>query len=117
MTALDTLMTPPGAVAEVPWTGLAACRSIDNAIDLFFSEELADIGAAKLVCASCPVMAPCLAEALERREPAGVWGGQLFADGKIVTVKRRRGRPPKDPRPEDQLPMIPIPDHLVELVA
>jgi hypothetical protein len=34
-----------------------------------------------------------------------------------VTIKRRRGRPPKNPRPEDHLPMIPIPEHLVGLVA
>jgi len=26
-----------------------------------------------------------------------VWGGQLFKDGKVLAVKRPRGRPPKDP--------------------
>jgi WhiB family redox-sensing transcriptional regulator len=41
-----------------------------------------------------------------------VWGGQLFLNGKILATKRRRGRPPKVARPEDQLPDIPIPDHL-----
>jgi hypothetical protein len=50
--------------------------------------------------------------ALERREPCGVWGGQLFVNGAIVAAKRRRGRPPKLPRVEDQLPEVPLPEHL-----
>lgn len=104
-------------LAGVDWTVAASCRTIPRASELFFSEEFADIRAAKLTCAACPVMAQCLEEAFDRGEPCGVWGGQLFEDGKIVTIKRRRGRPPKHPRPEDQLPMIPIPDHLVDLVA
>ena len=33
--------------------------------------------------------------AIERREPWGVWGGELFANGKVLANKRRRGRPPK----------------------
>ena len=28
-----------------------------------------------------------------------MWGGEIFVDGEIVEVKRRRGRPPKHPRP------------------
>ena len=80
---------------------------------LFFSEELQDIARAKQICALCPVLAECLEGAIERREPWGVWGGQLFLNGRILASKRRRGRPPKTPRPEDQLPEIPLPAHLV----
>ncbi len=65
--------------------------------DLFFSDEIPDIRAAKAICATCPLAAPCLAGAVARREPWGVWGGELFKDGKILAVKRPRGRPPKDP--------------------
>ena len=36
----------------------------------------------------------------------------VFLNGKILATKRRRGRPPKHPRPEDQLPEIPVPVHL-----
>ena len=36
--------------------------------------------------------------AIERGEPWGVWGGQLFFNGKILAQKRKRGRPPKIPR-------------------
>jgi WhiB family redox-sensing transcriptional regulator len=46
-------------------------------------------------------MAACLEGALERREPWGVWGGELFLNGRILAQKRRRGRPRKNPRPED----------------
>ena len=49
--------------------------------------------------------------------PWGVWGGQLFLNGKILASKRRRGRPPKNPRPEDELPEVPIPEHLREVAV
>lgn len=99
------------------WHGLARCATetgIDN--DVFFSEELHDIATAKRICAECPVIAPCLEGAIARREPWGVWGGQLFMNGKVLMVKRRRGRPPKNPRPEDQMPSVPVPEHLQGLM-
>lgn len=102
---------------DLDWEDLAACRNVADATEIFFSEELADIIEAKRTCADCPVIAPCLEGAISRAEPCGVWGGQLFSDGKIQTQKRRRGRPPKVPRPEDQLPVVPIPVHLQKLIA
>ena len=66
---------------------------------LFFSEELQDIARAKAICNLCPLIDPCFQGALARREPWGVWGGQLFANGKVLAQKRKRGRPPKNPRP------------------
>ena len=54
----------------------------------------------------------CLEAAIDRNEPWGVWGGQLFRKGKILANKRGRGRPRKISRPEDELPVIPIPVHL-----
>jgi WhiB family transcriptional regulator, redox-sensing transcriptional regulator len=71
-----------------------------------------DIARAKRLCLSCPALIPCLEGALERREPWGVWGGQLFVDGTIVATKRRRGRPPTRPRPEDRQPEVPLPQRL-----
>jgi WhiB family redox-sensing transcriptional regulator len=64
--------------------------------DLFFAESPADVELAKSLCISCPIRATCLAGALERREPWGVWGGQLFVQGQIVARKRPRGRPRKE---------------------
>jgi WhiB family redox-sensing transcriptional regulator len=99
--------------SEDSWWAHARCNDGSGRLaDMFFSDELQDIARAKHICATCPAMIPCLEGALERREPWGVWGGQLFLNGKIQAIKRRRGRPPKLPRPEDQLPEIPIPAHL-----
>jgi len=64
--------------------------------DLFFAESPEDVELAKDMCRDCPARLACLAGALERREPWGVWGGQLFLRGEIVPRKRPRGRPRKD---------------------
>lgn len=82
----------------VDWS-LARCRNIGAAaatVELFFSEQLVDIARAKAICEDCPVRKACLAGALERREPWGVWGGHLFSNGKVLAQKRKRGRPPKN---------------------
>ena len=75
----------------------ARCRDgAGTMTPLFFSEQIDDIIRAKAICARCPMIEPCLEGALERREPWGVWGGQLFLNGKVLAQKRRRGRPPKN---------------------
>ncbi len=73
--------------ADVP------CLSHDP--DLWFAEAPADLERAKALCAGCPVRDACLASALRRREPWGVWGGQIFERGAVIARKRRRGRPSK----------------------
>ena len=70
------------------------CRNEDP--ELYFAESPSDVELAKANCQGCPVRAECLAGALERREPWGVWGGQLFENGVVVARKRPRGRPRKD---------------------
>jgi WhiB family transcriptional regulator, redox-sensing transcriptional regulator len=67
--------------------------------DLWFAEAPAVVEIAKALCAGCPAQQMCLAGALERREPCGVWGGQIFQQGRIVSHKRPRGRPRKDSPP------------------
>lgn len=105
--------TGHGSELDAPPRTLAACSTLTGELTrVFFSDELHDIARAKHICAACPVMADCLEGALARREPWGVWGGQLFSGGKVVISKRRRGRPPKTPRPDDQLPLVPIPERL-----
>jgi len=66
---------------------------------LFFSEEPFDIARAKAICVPCVARPYCLAAAIERAEPCGVWGGEIFVEGAPVQEKRRRGRPPRVPRP------------------
>jgi WhiB family transcriptional regulator, redox-sensing transcriptional regulator len=70
------------------------CRVFDA--ELWFAESPADVERAKALCQDCPVRASCLATALERREPWGVWGGQLLIAGVVVARKRPRGRPRKN---------------------
>jgi WhiB family transcriptional regulator, redox-sensing transcriptional regulator len=80
----------------VDWS-LARCRDgAGTLLSLFFSEQLDDIATAKQICGLCPVQEACLESALIRREPWGVWGGQLFQNGKVLAFKRKRGRPPKN---------------------
>jgi len=102
MFAIEELNT---ALPRQPdWQADALCADGTGALlELFFSEQLDDIAAAKAFCQNCPVKDPCLASALERREPWGVWGGELFVNGKVVAQKRKRGRPPKV-RPEAEQP-------------
>src|SRR3954453_13866143 len=73
---------------------LLPCRA--NNPELWFAESPADVEFAKALCQDCPVRALCLDGALERREPWGVWGGQLFRQGAVIPRKRPRGRPRKD---------------------
>ena len=111
----DSYEDSPEGLGPTGWWALARCNDGAGTMSgLFFSEELQDIARAKEICARCPVIGNCLEGAIERREPWGVWGGQLFLNGRVLMNKRRRGRPPKVPRPEDQLPDIPVPAHLVE---
>jgi WhiB family redox-sensing transcriptional regulator len=75
----------------------AGCRDEAGSLtELFFSDEIPDIIRAKQICATCPLIEPCLEGAVERSEPWGVWGGQLFRDGRILAQKRKRGRPRKN---------------------
>ena len=63
--------------------------------DLFFAESPLMLQQAQALCAGCPVAELCLAGALERREPHGVWGGRILVAGVVVEHKRGRGRPRK----------------------
>jgi WhiB family redox-sensing transcriptional regulator len=67
------------------------CRVEDP--DLWFAETPAALEQAKAFCADCPVREKCLAGALRRAEPWGVWGGEIFERGAVIPRKRPRGRP------------------------
>ena len=46
---------------------------------LWFSDLPADLQLAKALCRPCPMRRVCLAGAVERHEPHGVWGGEIFS--------------------------------------
>jgi WhiB family redox-sensing transcriptional regulator len=88
LSVLDALVA-----SDLPDAQTLPCRLNDP--ELFFAESPADVELAKALCQTCPVRAECLAGALERHEPWGVWGGQLLVAGAVVARKRPRGRPRK----------------------
>lgn len=89
---LDLAGEPLTAWVDV--TAELPCRRNDG--ELWFAERPEDVEQAKALCGECPLQAPCLDGAVSRREPWGVWGGQLFVQGTIVARKRPRGRPRKN---------------------
>ncbi|MFC7549462.1 WhiB family transcriptional regulator [Plantactinospora sp. GCM10030261] len=70
------------------------CRKFDP--DLWFSDSPAELELAKSLCGDCPLRQECLTGAVERAEPWGVWGGEIFERGAVVPRKRPRGRPRKE---------------------
>ncbi|MGO1315506.1 MAG: WhiB family transcriptional regulator [Cellulomonadaceae bacterium] len=74
--------------------GMIPCRVEDP--EIWFAEKQTDVERAKALCRQCPLLAGCLAGAIDRQEPWGVWGGEVFVEGRVVATKRGRGRPRKD---------------------
>ena len=80
-----TVLQGDEGVSELP------CHTADP--EIFFAEDASTIARAKLACAGCPMKAACLEGALSRSEPCGVWGGELFDQGRVIQAKRLPGRP------------------------
>ncbi|MGP5096819.1 WhiB family transcriptional regulator [Brachybacterium alimentarium] len=89
---LTTFFSPADTAAH-----MLPCHDTDAA-DLFFSERRADLEQAMSLCTGCPLLEECRQGALDREEPWGVWGGAIFDAGRIIAVKRGRGRPRKNPQ-------------------
>ncbi len=87
--ALTSTLTTPVPTPEA----VLPCWTQDP--DLWFAESPQSVEDAKALCLPCPLREACLAGALDRREPWGVWGGQLVVQGVVVPRKRPRGRPRK----------------------
>jgi WhiB family redox-sensing transcriptional regulator len=56
------------------WKDAAACKG--EPASVFYPETDAGAGAAKAICARCPVSDLCLTVALRNGERHGVWGGK-----------------------------------------
>jgi WhiB family redox-sensing transcriptional regulator len=92
----DSIIQPQdgGGMAMVSVSGGLELPCRDDP-ELFFAESPDDVEFAKSLCRGCAARIACLAGAVERREPWGVWGGELFLRGEVVPYKRPRGRPRK----------------------
>ncbi|MEP9394131.1 WhiB family transcriptional regulator [Gordonia sp. VNQ95] len=95
---LDSCMPADGVAAlgadAVGHAPELPCQVTDA--DLWFAEDPRDLERAKALCVDCPLREVCLQAALERAEPWGVWGGEIFDRGTVVARKRPRGRPRKN---------------------
>jgi WhiB family transcriptional regulator, redox-sensing transcriptional regulator len=98
-----------GVDSELP------CRQYDP--DLWFADVPADLEVAKALCGGCPLKVECLAGALERAEPWGVWGGEIFERGVVVARKRPRGRPRKEDLARDAVLMAEVANRTAMLTA
>ena len=104
------------AIDDKPEFVLSAMRCNDGngtLSYLFFSEEFVDMARAKAICARCTSKDECLAGALARSEPWGVWGGELIEEGRIRTTKRPRGRPVTKSHAVLTITEVPLPEHWV----
>src|SRR3546814_20932374 len=71
---------------------LLPCRV--NNPELFFAASPTDADHAKTLCTDCPVQSLCLARAIDRPEPVGVWGGRLFLPVGLIHRHRAPARSP-----------------------
>lgn len=55
--------------------------------EIWFAETPEGLDYAKSLCAMCPLREICLAGALDRGEPWGVWGGEILAAGRVIPRK------------------------------
>ncbi|MGW4897144.1 WhiB family transcriptional regulator [Kitasatospora sp. NPDC004240] len=85
---------PLAEFIPAPGSGLpgAACTGVDP--DLFFPDD-GDEGAfaerrARQICAGCSVRERCLAMAMDRREPYGIFGGLDETERRALARKQRR---------------------------
>ena len=66
---------------------------VDGRTELWFAGGDA-AAEAKAICARCPVIAECLAYALEQREDFGIWGGKDERERRAIRkAAARRARP------------------------
>jgi len=85
--------SPTSPLSPAPVRRPVPCREEDP--ELWFAESPTVLEQAKALCTDCPLRDACLAGALDRGEPWGVWGGEIFDRGVVIARKRPRGRPRK----------------------
>lgn len=80
--------------AAFSWREDALCYEDGSRMtDLFFSDQLDDIAAARAYCMQCPVREACLDFALNTNQSDGVWGGEYFKAGHIVNAIKKTRKP------------------------
>lgn len=68
------------------WRERALCAETDP--ETFFPEKGDNATAAKAICIRCDVREQCLAEALERDERFGIWGGLSRSERREISARQ-----------------------------
>jgi WhiB family redox-sensing transcriptional regulator len=80
--------------SPLAWQADALCAQADP--EAFFPTKGGSTRDAKTICASCPVVAECLAYALDNNMDEGVWGGKSAVERREIRARQkmsqRRGR-------------------------
>jgi WhiB family redox-sensing transcriptional regulator len=76
------------------WQDKASCQDVQDPFypPLGFERKDARIKReekAKAICASCPILKPCLENALAHKEQSGIWGGTTEKERKAILAKRK----------------------------
>jgi WhiB family redox-sensing transcriptional regulator len=74
------------------WRYDAACIQVDPEAMHPADGDHAEVHAAKVVCAPCPVRDRCLRQAVDMEEPWGIWGGFTPAERKRLANGRKPQR-------------------------
>jgi WhiB family redox-sensing transcriptional regulator len=76
--------------SQPDWKLDGLCNQVG--VEWFYPEKGENATVAKKVCNRCPVIAECLAYALENDEQHGVWGGKSSTQRKRLRPTRSDGR-------------------------
>ncbi|MDQ2782215.1 MAG: WhiB family transcriptional regulator [Actinomycetota bacterium] len=82
----------PDVAGELAWQLRAACLGRGREVD-FFPARGMSANPAKRVCFSCPVLAACLTDALERKDRWAVAGGCSEKDRRPLLARIAGGEP------------------------
>ncbi|MBO1753763.1 WhiB family transcriptional regulator [Allobranchiibius sp. CTAmp26] len=80
-----TAVAPEHTSWDESWAARAACRG--GVPDELFAKGAAQ-QLAKAICQGCPVVAECLADALDNHTEYGVWGGMTERERRALLRRR-----------------------------
>lgn len=72
------------------WVKEGRCREIGPLDEVFFPDAYKRGKEAKSICATCPVVAQCLAFALRNDERHGIWGGTTSQEREMIRRNTRQ---------------------------
>ena len=72
-------------VTDPDWWRRALCSGRQT--EVWFPDEHEPAVVAKSYCRRCPVRSDCLAHAMERVEPYGIWGGLTEHERELLRVR------------------------------